>query len=355
MSKKILLIEDNDDIRENTAEILSLAGYDVNTAENGKIGVEVASKDIPDLIVCDIMMPELDGYGVLHVLSKRPETAAVPFIFLSAKAERSEIRKGMELGADDYLTKPFDETELLKTVEARLRKIDVKQKNYSDLSNGFDEFINDAARALNLRKFADDKKTRLYKKKVVIFSEGDFPSAVYYVKSGEVKMFKSHPDGKDLITNIYSKNDFFGFEVILQNIDYDQSAVAMEDSEIVSIPRQDFMSLMYGHPDVATGFIAFLCKKISEKENSLLSLAYSSIRQRTAEALLKLNSTRQSDKFAITIPREDIARIVGTASESVIRVLSEFRNEGLIETEGSQIRLLNPTRIEKVVRWNVSR
>ena len=100
MKKKILLIEDNADVRENAAEILSLAGYDVQTAVNGKSGVDMAQKDKPDLIICDIMMPELDGYGVLHILSKSADTAGIPFIFLTAKTEKADIRKGMNLGAD---------------------------------------------------------------------------------------------------------------------------------------------------------------------------------------------------------------------------------------------------------------
>ena len=126
--KRILLIEDNTEVRENTAEILSLADYDVTTATNGKEGVELVQKLLPDLVVCDIMMPELDGYGVLHILSKKPETASIPFIFLTAKAEKSDMRKSMELGADDYLTKPFDDTDLLKAIEARFRKRDLQQK-----------------------------------------------------------------------------------------------------------------------------------------------------------------------------------------------------------------------------------
>src|SRR5688572_13362054 len=99
--KKILLIEDNTEVRENTSEIISLANYEVLTAENGKVGVELAQKEKPDLIICDIMMPELDGYGVLHILSKKPETAGIPFIFLTAKTEKNDVRKGMNLGADD--------------------------------------------------------------------------------------------------------------------------------------------------------------------------------------------------------------------------------------------------------------
>jgi DNA-binding response OmpR family regulator len=122
-TNKILLIEDNLEMRENTAEILELAGYNVITAENGKIGVKKAQEIIPDIVICDIMMPELDGYGVLHLLAKDTKTMAIPFIFLTAKAEKSDMRKGMNLGADDYLSKPYDDTELLKAVEIRLNRM----------------------------------------------------------------------------------------------------------------------------------------------------------------------------------------------------------------------------------------
>ena len=123
--KKILLIEDNDDIRNNTAEILELSNYKVIVAENGKTGVEKAIGCNPDLILCDIMMPVLDGYGVMHAIHKNDALKNIPFIFLTAKSERSDFRKGMELGADDYITKPFSGTELLNAVDSRLKKIDL--------------------------------------------------------------------------------------------------------------------------------------------------------------------------------------------------------------------------------------
>ena len=122
---KILLIEDNLEVRENTQEILELASYEVLTAENGKIGVEMAKEIVPDLIICDIMMPELDGYGVLELLSKNKATKQIPFIFLSAKTERSDVRKGMNLGADDYITKPFTEDDLISAIESRMAKMSI--------------------------------------------------------------------------------------------------------------------------------------------------------------------------------------------------------------------------------------
>src|SRR6186713_208894 len=285
--RKVLLIEDNTEIRENTAEILELAGYSVFTAQNGKIGVELASQHRPDLIICDIMMPELDGYGVLHILSKRPETARIPFIFLTAKTEKTDIRKGMALGADDYLTKPFDDTDLLNAIETRLRKSALQQKEYPTTAEGLDTFILDAQHALNLKDLCRDKKVKVFKKKSDIFLEGDSPNAVYFIKSGSIKTYKTNSDGKELILNLYKTNDFFGFEAILENEAYQESAIALEDSELVVLLKHDFLLLLQGQRDVSATFISLLCKKVAEKEAQLLNLAYNSVRQRTAEALLK--------------------------------------------------------------------
>src|ERR1044072_2798366 len=139
----VLVIDDNREIRENTAEILELAGYKIFSAENGKQGVEIAIKEKPSLIVCDIMMPELDGYGVLHLLRKNPETDNIPFIFLTAKSERSDFRKGMEMGADDFITKPFDDLELLNAIEMRLKKYDVLQGKYPSDETGLNRLVKD--------------------------------------------------------------------------------------------------------------------------------------------------------------------------------------------------------------------
>src|SRR4026209_986566 len=141
--KSILVIEDNKDIRENTAEISDLAGYKTFTAENGKKGVDIAIKEKPDVIVCDIMMPELDGYGVLHMLRKNETTQAIPFIFLTAKTERSDFRKGMEMGADDYVTKPFEDIELLNAIEMRLKKAEVMKQKYTMSEQGVNQFLKD--------------------------------------------------------------------------------------------------------------------------------------------------------------------------------------------------------------------
>src|SRR6185312_17117396 len=139
---KILLVEDNNEIRENTGEILELAGYKVALAANGKEGYEIAVEEVPDLIVCDIMMPVLDGYGLLHLVTKNENLKSIPFIFLTAKTERGDFRKGMEMGADDYITKPFTDIELLNAVESRLRKIKF-QKEHANAAQSLNEFFNE--------------------------------------------------------------------------------------------------------------------------------------------------------------------------------------------------------------------
>jgi DNA-binding NarL/FixJ family response regulator len=119
---KILVIEDEPQMRRNMATVLKMEGFHALDAENGRIGVETARRELPALILCDVMMPELDGYGVLAELRADPATAGIPFLFLTAKGERADLRLGMNAGADDYLTKPVDIPDLLAAVHARLER-----------------------------------------------------------------------------------------------------------------------------------------------------------------------------------------------------------------------------------------
>ncbi len=135
---RILVIEDQAVMRENLVTLLELEGFQVSSAPNGRRGVEQAIAAPPDLVLCDVMMPDLDGYGVLARLRENPGTRRLPFIFLTAKGERSDIRVGMNLGADDYLVKPVSQVELLEAVSARLdrqRVLDLQQKRSPDFSS----------------------------------------------------------------------------------------------------------------------------------------------------------------------------------------------------------------------------
>ncbi len=132
---KILIIEDDSEVIENLSELLELKGYEVLTACNGKIGIELAMAELPDLVMSDIMMPETNGYDVLKALKSSPNTYAIPFIFLSAKAAHTDQRSGMELGADDYLVKPFENNEVIKAIEANLKKYNKIRKHYESNLN----------------------------------------------------------------------------------------------------------------------------------------------------------------------------------------------------------------------------
>lgn len=126
--KRILVIEDNPQIIDNIQKILSLEGFDVIAAQNGAVGVQLAKEEHPNLILCDVMMPELDGFTVLKMLRRNSLTATIPIIFLTAKTSHDDVREGMDLGADDYLTKPFTISELLKTISTRIEKQEILQK-----------------------------------------------------------------------------------------------------------------------------------------------------------------------------------------------------------------------------------
>lgn len=344
--KKILVIEDNAEVRENLEEILELSGYEVLTAEDGKLGVEIALKEMPDLVLCDVMMPRLDGFGVLNILSKKSSTADIPFVFLTAKTEKSDFRRGMNLGADDYVTKPFYKDELLTVIETRLRKSEQIRKKFDRTENGLSAFINEAKGYEELKKLSLERRVKHYKKREVIFEEGDYPRYLYFVNSGKVKVFKTNEDGKEYIIDIFMDGDFVGYNDLIRDSKYAEGASALEDTDISLIPREDFLTLLHANRDVASQLIKMLANNVTEKEEQLLNLAYHSVRKRVANAILLL-SEKEGDT-EINILRDDLARIVGTAKESVIRMLTEFKEDGYIEINDGAIVLKNRHKLENL-------
>lgn len=345
--KKILVIEDNEDVRENLEEILELADYEVETAENGKVGVEKAQANPPDLILCDVMMPNLDGFGVLRILGRKPETADIPFVFLTAKAEKSDFRKGMNLGADDYITKPFDDVELLDAIEMRLKKNEKMKSSFDKTGEGLSQFFQEVKAFEAFKELSDGKEERSYRKKDVLFEEGDTPRQVYFISEGKVKLYKTNEFGKELIVTVLGKGDFLGYLPMIQGVKYTESAAAMEKVVLRIIPKKDFMDLLYNNSNVAAQLIKMLANNVSDKETQLLNLAYNSVRKRVAEALLQLHKVEESNnQSSIKINREDLANMAGTAKETVIRTLSEFKDDGLIEIEGGRIGILKMADLE---------
>lgn len=345
---KILVIEDNTDIRENIVEILELSGYDVYDAQNGKAGVELALKHSPDLILCDIMMPEMDGYGVIDELGKHDKAKATPFIFLTAKAERTDIRKGMELGADDYLTKPFDAAELLSAIETRLKKKEIHQLYYGQTAEKLNEVVSKKDGLQELKKLMLERSSRTFKKNEHIHYEGDRVTGIYFIISGKVKIVKLTEDGRELITGMYKADDFLDINTILTDEVYTDTAIALENTELGFLPVEYLDKLLDNYPDVGMKFIKLLSNNVKDKEQRLLQIAYSSVRKRIAEAVVNLAQEHSADGKSIKISRDDLAAISGTAPETVSRTLTDFKDEGLIDKSGSTITIINFEKLKRL-------
>lgn len=347
--KKVLIIEDDTALRENTAELLELSNYEVITAPNGKVGIDLAKNSHPDIIVCDIMMPEIDGYGVLESLSKDSKTSQIPFIFLSAKTEHKEIRKGMNLGADDYLTKPFDEEELLSAIESRLAKVTI----LNNLINATPQHAEkeDLLRNLNeLKNFFDDEgEEHSYKKGELIYQEGGRSFRIYLVLKGVVKTYKIDKSGKELITALNKADEFLGFTSILDNVAYQETAEALEDVVLVGVLKSTLKEVLENSKNVSMELMQLLTDNVETTKSQLLQMAYSSVRKKTAQTILQFAQVLDKNPNEnICIARNDLASVAGIATESLIRTLSGFKKEGIIDIEGRNIRILKLKELEYI-------
>ena len=349
--RTILIIEDDLALRENTAELLELANYKVLTAPNGKVGIVMAKKNLPDIIVCDIMMPEVDGYGVLEAVSMDAKTQHIPFIFLTAKTEHKEIRKGMDMGADDYLTKPFEEDELLSAIESRLAKSTIlsKMDKKSAALDGAEG--DDAIRNLNeLKNFFDDNGDIIKcKKGDLIYQDGDHSNKIFLILKGVVKSHKMDESGKELITRLYKADDFLGFTSFNDTIPYEESATAVESTELAGISKRELKALLGKSKNVSLELLNVLTDNIAEVKDQLLQMAYSSVRKKTAQTILQFAKVlNKKETEAIKISRNDLAGVAGIATESLIRTLSGFKKEGLIEIEGRNICILDLRKLQNI-------
>jgi CRP-like cAMP-binding protein/CheY-like chemotaxis protein len=347
--RKILIIEDETDIRDNIAEILQLSNYQVVKVSDGLSGVQAAILEHPDLIICDIAMPGLDGYGVLHALQQYPVTQNLPFIFLTASDGKQQVRKAMTAGADDFLSKPFEGIELLNAVESCLKKRSVirsaaqkKSPNGEPLAVSIAEY---------LRLLPDQRDLHPFHKKQVVYLEGQRPPAIYYLISGKIKNYQLHSDGKEYITKIAGPGDFVGYSALLQDTNYQDNAQALEETTVMLIDRKEFLDLIAADGHITQYFIDLLAIDLKNREQSLLNLAYSSLRKRVANGLLQLVAKfpqKEGNDFSIGISRDNLSHLIGSATESLTRTLSDFRNENLIDIRDGKIYILNPQRLENL-------
>ena len=348
--KRLLLIEDDVILRENTAELLELSNFEVTTAPNGKIGIEVAKKQLPDIIVCDIMMPEIDGYGVLEALSKDSATRFIPFIFLSAKTERKDVRKGMDMGADDYITKPFTEDELVSAIDSRLAKVAIlKDERELQKNNSFNN--EDELRTLNDLKnfFEDNGQQFLFEKGETVYQESQNSNYIYLISKGAVKCYKFDEQGKELTTALHTEDDLFGYTSFIQNIPYQETAIAIKSLELVGISKEQLTGVLNNNHKVTLELIQLLTDDLTSIKDQLLQMAYSSVNKKTASTILKFaEKLNRQPHDTIKISRNDLASTAGIATESLIRTLSNFKKSGLIDIEGRTIKILDIQKLKDI-------
>lgn len=342
----ILVIEDNLEVRENICELLELSGYTVYAAENGKEGVQQALKELPDLILCDVMMPILDGHGTLKVLRSNPQTQTIPFIFLTAKAEKEDFRSGMNLGADDYITKPFTDLELLNTVELRLSR----RSSSANTPNAAAFFDPEQHFERALLKLVEAHPQRSYPARTHFFQEGEAPQGVFYLHSGRANSYAANDFGKELHLSLYRPGDLVGLHALLGQYPYRSSASAMTDCQATVVPREALEEWLRGDASLALHLLRLMARRMLNKNNLLLELAYSSTRKRVAEGLLRLYRYfgEGEANFSITLKREALAHLMGTTKETVTRTLSDFKEEGLVALKGSTLTLLDIEGLEEV-------
>ena len=329
----ILLIINNAETNINIAEILALSGYKVIAADNGKIGLEKAIAHLPSLIICETLMPVLDGFGVLQAIKNNISIKNIPIILLTDTSEKNEFRKCMELGADDYISKPFNATELLIAVNTRIKKVNDLKNELVLLEKERSGFVRNFSDEKIVHQFIEGRNHNTYKRKQHIYTEGNHCNMLYYIIKGKAVCYKRNEDGKELVTEMLASGDFLGYISLLEGCCYKDSVKVLEESIVAAIPGEDFNELLNTYPNALKYFMHILTKRNSVNELRMLSIAFNSLRKKVAKTLILLSEKYKQDgeKFTINMNRESLAAIAGTAKESLIRTLYDFKNELIIE------------------------
>ncbi len=340
--KTVLLIEDDLTLLANTKELLELYNYKVWYAESGEIGVNLALQTNPDIIICDIMMPVLDGYGVFEKLKENKATCSIPFIFLSCKTEMNNIRKGMNLGADDYVTKPFKIQDLINAIESRL----VKNVIFNQISPKKLDPVSEPLKINSLHQLREFFKKagefEEFDKHQVIYKERKNADSIYFVENGLLKTHRMDEFGKELITGIHKKGEFLGFYSFKKLYSYPETASALESGSLYRLSTKRFQEILSGSHQLTLELAQLQSENLAVLRSHLLEMAYGSVLKKTSNTILKfVDGTQNNLLEAIKISRSDLASIAGISTESLIRSLSLLKKEKLIDIEGRNIKILN--------------
>ncbi|TDQ76385.1 response regulator [Sphingobacterium yanglingense] len=336
--KNILIIENDPDLLGKYSDILRNSGYEVTAALNSKLGINLAISKLPSLILCNTVLSDIDGFGVLSVLSRNPSTTKIPFVFLNALSTPDIVKKGIACGADDFVTKPFQGGQLVRSVEARINK----NKNQTSLPISEVDNIH-PHNGKGLEKLIDlisQCKIRHIKKKQMLYYESDHSQWLYLLIEGCIKTLKLTDDGRQMITGLYKPKSFIGLDTLLLDDPWLESAEATQNSSLYFISKSAIIDLLNEHVELNQHFIKILSANLHEKEDQLIELAYESVRKRLAQVLVRLNKDAVPID-QLDICRDELAGLAGIAIETVSRILTDFKERGLIERNGSQIQIID--------------
>jgi CRP-like cAMP-binding protein len=240
----------------------------------------------------------------------------------------------------------------LNSVRVRLEKAAQLKKAYNNTPTEVEEFIHTAKRTSNITLTSEEREIVTLKKKHALYSEGSRPKAVYYIVSGKVKTFKVNDEGKELITNYYGAGSFIGYTPILQEINYKESAEVVEASELMIIPKEDFLQLITHDINISKQFIKIISQSLIEKEEDLLNFAYNSLRKKVAYGLIQLfdktTAATESGTKYLDLTRKNMAHSIGVATESLIRTLADFKDEKLIDFADGKVVLVNEKKLRNL-------
>lgn len=337
---KILIIEDHLEVRDNLQELLELCNYEVLAAPNGESGIQQAISYQPDLILCDIMMPGIDGYEVLATLAQHPETAAIPFIFLTARADKADIRRGMLLGADDYLTKPFEEQELLRAIQIRLHKSHLLKQPFQRSHEGLHSFLFQARQEGGLPLDSSVEPGILkYEPGQFIFRENEPARHLHFLASGKVRLYRPQPEPPAVFTD-YEKGNFFGYKALISGEKYLHHAQVLEPTEVSLLSKDDFFLLLLYNRTFSIRFIQLLANQVKEQEKQLLSMVQQVSNRKVAGAILELCPPRAAGGQA-EIPVTDIQTRSRIANLTLTIALRHLDREEAISLRQDCIQLLD--------------
>ena len=340
---QLLLVEDNKSRRKNILTTLEMAQYKIDTATSIQGCIKKALTSKPQLIICNADLHNKNGHTIESFIDKYPLLRNTPLLFFSDGPGKRTESVRLNDAVIRFVDHPFTSTSLLKAVEEVLtaRAVNMPGK----------ENIEPITAKMTLAEFANNREIQHVKKKHAIYMEGNHPLRLFYIQRGKVKTIKTNNEGKELTIGLYNEGEFLGYPALLEGTNYKDTAVAMEDCELSIIPKEEFGELMQTNRQAAGEFTRLLARDFSEKEEQLVGIAYNSLRKRVADALMTLQQKffkASKTPFSMHISREDLANLAGTATESLIRTLSDFKNEKLIEIKKGNIIIRDAGRLQRL-------